>query len=341
MAELMPAIREMAEEDERRRLAPYASLAAESRGRREPLEPCAIRTAFQRDRDRILHCKSFRRLKHKTQCFIAPESDHYRTRLTHTLEVSQIARTIARALRLNEDLCEAIALGHDLGHTPFGHMGERILSELSCEGFRHEEQSIRVVTLIENEGKGLNLSLEVLDGILNHPKRGNPSTLEGKVVSIADRIAYINHDIDDALRAGVLRPSELPEGLVATLGDTHGKRIDTMIRDIIETSYGRPVVEMSPRVGDATDALRSFMFREVYEREAVKGEELKAERMLRALFAYYSEHLAELPQEFQPRPGPNGEKAAVTDYIACMTDRYAIRAFARLYIPASEGLDMP
>ncbi|MDR2515129.1 MAG: deoxyguanosinetriphosphate triphosphohydrolase [Christensenellaceae bacterium] len=331
----------MAEDDERRRLAPYASLAAQSRGRAVQIEPCAIRTAFQRDRDRILHCKSFRRLKHKTQCFIAPESDHYRTRLTHTLEVSQIARTIARALRLNEDLCEAIALGHDLGHTPFGHMGERILQELSRGEFRHEKQSIRVVTLIENEGRGLNLSFEVLDGILNHPKHGEPSTLEGRVVSIADRIAYINHDIDDALRAGVLRQSELPAELLAVLGDSHGKRIDTMIRDIIKSSYGRPTIEMSAEVGEATDALRSFMFREVYERETVKGEEIKAARMLRALFGYYGEHLAQLPPEFQPRPGPNGETLAVTDYIACMTDRYAIRAFAKLYIPASEGLETP
>lgn len=256
-------IRERQEELERIYLSPYAALSSKSKGRRIYEEKCSVRTDFQRDRDRILHSKAFRRLKHKTQVFISPEGDHYRTRLTHTLEVSQIARTISKALRLNEDLTEAIALGHDLGHTPFGHTGEQVLDELMKEGFRHEEQSLRVVEVLE-QGKGLNLTWEVRDGIRNHTTRGNPATLEGQVVKLSDWIAYINHDIDDAQRAGVLKPEDLPEELIKVLGKKHGQRIDTMIKDVIATSFGRPFVKMSDEIYDATRRLRDFMFDNVY-----------------------------------------------------------------------------
>ncbi len=326
------------EELEKQMLAPYAAFSSESRGRERPIVPCDIRTEFQRDRDRIIHCKSFRRLKHKTQCFITPEGDHFRTRLTHTLEVSQIARTIARALRLNEDLCEAIAMGHDLGHTPFGHMGERILNELNPHGFSHEKQSVRVVEYLENDGKGLNLTFEVRDGILNHKKSGKPCTLEGVIVSLADRIAYINHDIDDALRAGALREEELPRDPVAVLGESHGKRIDTMIRDVVETSLDRPVVEMSERIGSATEELRDFMFAKVYTRPSVKLEEEKAARMLRCLYEYYQEHVELLPDEFRPDTTGGDVHTCVTDYIACMTDRYAVKCFTALFVPQTEKL---
>ena len=321
-------------------LAPYATHSTDTKGRQRPIRPCQLRTEFQRDRDRIVHCKSFRRLKHKTQCFIAPEGDHFRTRLTHTLEVSQIARTIARALRLNEDLCEAIAMGHDLGHTPFGHMGERILNELNPRGFSHERQSVRVVERLENDGQGLNLCFEVRDGILNHKKDGHPATLEGRVVSLADRIAYINHDIDDALRAGALSQQELPGELLEVLGHSHGERIDTMIRDVVETCQGKAEVRMSPRVGQATDQLRSFMFERVYARESVDREEKKAARMLRCLYEYYLEHTALLPLEFQPDHMREDAHAAVTDYIACMTDRFAVGAFAQLFIPKAESVHL-
>ena len=254
-------------------LSPYAMLSKNTRGRETPIEPCQIRTEFIRDRDRILHSKSFRRLKHKTQVFLSPQGDHYRTRLTHTLEVSQIARTISRALRLNEDLTEAISMGHDLGHTPFGHSGEDVLDELLPGGFEHNVQSLRVVEKLENDGEGLNLTFEVRDGILHHKKTGTPATLEGVVVSLADRIAYINHDIDDAIRAGVLKESDLPAECVRVLGNSHGKRINTMILDVVEQSAGKPAVTMSERMYEQFDALRDFMFDNVYKNPKAKSEE--------------------------------------------------------------------
>lgn len=327
--------REYIEQRESETLSRFAMLSRNSRGREHPLEPCTLRTDFIRDRDRILHCKSFRRLKHKTQVFLAPQGDHYRTRLTHTLEVAQIARSISRALRLNEDLTEAIAMGHDLGHTPFGHSGENVLDRLVPGGFEHNVQSLRVVELLENDGKGLNLTFEVRDGILHHKKNGTPATLEGKVVSIADRIAYLNHDIDDAIRAGVICEADLPRACVRVLGDSHGRRINTMILDIVEQSFDRPEVVMSDTVSEQFQALRGFMFERVYYNPVAKSEEGKAKRVVEQLFEYYCEHLDELPAEFLLRRGLDGEKRIVADYIACMTDNYAIRDFERLFVPKS------
>lgn len=314
-------------------LSPYAMLSQHSRGRETPVEPCQIRTDFIRDRDRILHSKSFRRLKHKTQVFLSPQGDHYRTRLTHTLEVSQIARTIARALRLNEDLTEAIAMGHDLGHTPFGHSGEDVLDELLPGGFEHNIQSLRVVEKLENDGAGLNLTFEVRDGILNHKKSGTPITLEGSVVSLADRIAYINHDIDDAMRAGVLQESDLPEACVRVLGNSHGKRINTMILDVVDQSFGKPVVRMSEPVYAQFDTLRDFMFERVYKNPIAKSEEEKAKRMLRELFAYYLEHTELLTGEYAKYLEEDGRERAVADYIAGMTDNYAVSEYVRIFVP--------
>jgi len=316
-------------------LSPYAMLAQNSRGRETPVEPCQIRTAFIRDRDRILHSKSFRRLKHKTQVFLSPQGDHYRTRLTHTLEVSQIARTISRALRLNEDLTEAIAMGHDLGHTPFGHSGEDVLNELLPGGFEHNEQSLRVVEKLENEGEGLNLTFEVRDGILHHKKNGTPATLEGKVVSLADRIAYINHDIDDAIRAGILHESDLPRDAVRVLGDSHGKRINSMILDVVTQSFGKPTVQMSAPVFEQFDALRDFMFEHVYKNSKAKSEEEKAKRLVRELFAYYRAHTNLLTGEYAKYIAVDGEDRAVADYIAGMTDNYAISEYMRIFVPKS------
>ena len=315
-------------------LSPYAMLAQNSRGRERPVEQCAIRTAFTRDRDRIIHCKSFRRLKHKTQVFLSPQGDHYRTRLTHTLEVSQIARTIARALRLNEDLTEAIAMGHDLGHTPFGHSGEEVLGRLTPGGFEHNVQSLRVVEKLENDGMGLNLTYEVRDGILNHKKNGNPCTLEGRVVSFADRIAYINHDIDDAIRAGVLKESDLPPECVAALGDSHGKRINSMILDIVAQSYDKPTISMSREVYALFDKLRDFMFERVYKNPVAKSEENKAKRVVEELFKHYYDHIHQLPEDFLLNL-PDGKERVVADYIACMTDNYAVREYERLFVPQS------
>ena len=314
-------------------LSPYAMLSQNTRGRETPVELCQIRTDFIRDRDRILHSKSFRRLKHKTQVFLSPQGDHYRTRLTHTLEVSQIARTIARALRLNEDLTEAIALGHDLGHTPFGHSGEDVLDELIPGGFEHNVQSLRVVEKLENDGEGLNLTFEVRDGILNHKKSGKPATLEGSVVSLADRIAYINHDIDDAMRAGVLQESDLPQECVRVLGNLHGKRINTMILDVVEQSFGQPFVHMSEPVYAQFDALREFMFERVYRNPVAKSEEDKAKRMIRELFAYYLEHLELLTGEYAKYLEEDGKERAVADYIAGMTDNYAVSEYVRIFVP--------
>ena len=316
-------------------LSPYAMLSQNTRGRETPVAPCQLRTDFIRDRDRILHSKSFRRLKHKTQVFLSPQGDHYRTRLTHTLEVSQIARTISRALRLNEDLTEAIAMGHDLGHTPFGHSGEDVLDELLPGGFEHNVQSLRVVEKLENEGEGLNLTFEVRDGILNHKKSGNPVTLEGYVVSIADRIAYINHDIDDAIRAGVLKESDLPESCVRILGDTHARRINTMILDVVKQSTDLPRIQMSDEIYEQFNALRDFMFAHVYKNSIAKSEEEKAKRVIRELFAYYLEHTELLTGEYAKYIEQDGKERAVSDYIAGMTDNYAVSEYVRIFVPKS------
>ncbi|MDD4455191.1 MAG: deoxyguanosinetriphosphate triphosphohydrolase [Candidatus Methanomethylophilaceae archaeon] len=320
---------------EEQTLSPFAMLSENTRGREIKIEPCQIRTEFIRDRDRILHSKSFRRLKHKTQVFLSPQGDHYRTRLTHTLEVSQIARTISRALRLNEDLTEAISMGHDLGHTPFGHSGEDVLNELLPNGFEHNEQSLRVVEKLENDGEGLNLTFEVRDGILNHKKSGNPITLEGKVVSLADRIAYINHDIDDAIRAGVLKESDLPETCVNVLGHSHGKRINSMILDVVEQSTGIPYVKMSDTVFEQFDALRDFMFEHVYKNPKAKSEEEKAKRVIYELFHYYMKHINLLTGEYAKYLETDGKERAVADYIAGMTDNYAVSEYVRIFVPKS------
>ncbi len=329
--------RQYAEWLEETTLSEFAMLSKNTRGREKPITPCTLRTEFIRDRDRIIHCKSFRRLKHKTQVFLSPQGDHYRTRLTHTLEVSQIARTISRALRLNEDLTEAISMGHDLGHTPFGHSGEDVLNGLVSGGFEHNIQSLRMVEKLENEGAGLNLCCEVRDGILNHKRSGRPCTLEGKVVSLADRIAYINHDIDDALRAGVLIQSDLPEACTRVLGESHGERINTMILDVVHESAGRDTIAMSAPVREQFETLRDFMFEHVYKNPVAKGEESKAKHVVEELFRYYMEHVDELPQDFQANIEPDGRDRVVSDYIACMTDNYAVRDYERLFVPKSWG----
>jgi len=324
-------IREMTEEWEEQFLAPGAALAKHTRGRQKAEEKCTIRTDYQRDRDRIIHSKAFRRLKHKTQVFIAPEGDHYRTRLTHTLEVAQIARTIARALRLNEDLTEAIALGHDLGHTPFGHAGETQLNKLYRGGFKHSEQSLRVVDVLE-QGKGLNLTAEVRDGILHHNGAQDPATLEGKIVKIADRIAYINHDIDDALRAGVITVQDLPADCLKVLGSDHSARINAMVKDLIMHSWGQSQIQMSPEMSAITQELRDFLFARVYIGSVAKVEEVKAKRLIQELYYYFCEHPEEIPQ-LQTVPEQDVERA-VCDYIAGMTDRYAIKLYQQLFIPS-------
>ncbi len=324
--------RERTEQIERDTLSAHAVLAAESRGRERPEPPDVVRTCFQRDRDRILHSKAFRRLKHKTQVFMAPEGDHYRVRLTHTLDVSQIARTVARALRLNEDLTEAISLGHDLGHTPFGHLGEQALTPFLGSPFRHSQQSLRVVEHLENDGTGLNLTWEVRDGILHHPwSMPEPSTAEAQVVRFSDRIAYVNHDIDDAIRAGVLSPEELPGSAVEVLGATHSRRVNTLVLDLVEQSEGKPDVRLSEPVAQALDELRDFMFAEVYLREGAREEHEKAVKLLRDLFAYFLEHPDQLPPEYHRAPGDLPTRVA--DHIAGMTDRYALRTYERLFLP--------
>ena len=327
--------RERTEQREEELLSPYAAKSSQTRGREKPISPDDLRTEYQRDRDRIIHCKSFRRLKYKTQVFLSPEGDHYRTRLTHTLEVAQIARTIARALQLNEDLTEAIALGHDLGHTPFGHIGEMVLSKLLPGGFEHNRQSLRVVEKLERDGAGLNLTWEVRDGILHHKKDGCAATLEGRVVSLADRIAYINHDIDDAVRAAVLREEELPKECVDVLGGSHGDRINNMILDIVENSEGKNEICQSPAFSKAMSNLRAFLFRRVYTDRTAKAEEGKAEGVVEMLFHYYVEHMDLLPQEFLLYLEEDGPKVVAADYIACMTDRFAIRTYEELFVPQS------
>jgi dGTPase len=328
----MPSPREVTERIERETLAPHATRSEASKGREREEAPDPLRTCFQRDRDRIVHSKAFRRLKHKTQVFLAPEGDHYRVRLTHTLEVAQIARTAARALRLNEDLTEAIALGHDLGHTPFGHLGEEALSPFLGRPFRHNEQSLRVVDHLENGGRGLNLTWEVRDGILNHPwSMPAPATPEAAVVRLADRIAYVNHDVDDAVRAGVLRPEDLPTEVLEVLGRTHGQRIDTLVTDLVATSADGPQVGLSEPVARALDVLRTFLFERVYLRPEARAEQEKAIALVRTLFAYYLEHPEAVPEEYHRAPGDLPTRIA--DYIAGMTDRYALRVYEQLFLP--------
>lgn len=328
-------IREILEKNEEYLLSPYAAHSVESKGRDRFEEQCDMRTVYQRDRDRILHSKAFRRLKHKTQVFLAPEGDHYRTRLTHTLEVSQIARTISRSLGLNEDLTEAIALGHDLGHTPFGHAGERALNEVCKLGFAHYVQSVRIVELLENDGNGLNLTKEVRDGILNHRTDGKPSTLEGKVVRLSDKIAYINHDIDDAIRAGILKEAELPGEYTKILGTSTKARLNSLIRDIVENSTDKPEIIMSPDFEGAMSGLREYMFESVYKNPVAKSQESKAQRMLMELYNYYRENIDNLPDEFQHFIyNLNQENdRVVCDYISGMSDQYSVNKFEEEFVP--------
>lgn len=329
-------IREQLELWEKDYLSPYATLSMHSKGREREEEQCDIRPVFQRDRDRILHCKSFRRLKDKTQVFLTPEGDHYRTRLTHTLEVSQNARTIAKALRLNEDLVEAIALGHDLGHTPFGHAGERALNRVCPYGFEHNVQSVRTVERLEKGGQGLNLTVEVRDGILNHQTASMPFTLEGKIVRLSDKIAYIHHDMDDAIRGGILTEKDVPREIGDVIGYTTGERLDHFIHDIVTTSFETDDIRMSEPVAEAMRKLRSFMFERVYQNPEAKSEESKAEMLVETLYTHYLKHFEELPADMR-RMAEAGEPAEkiVCDYIAAMTDRFAIAVYEELYIPKS------
>ncbi len=318
-------------------LSPYAAKSAESRGRKVPEEPCATRTDFQRDRDRIIHSKAFRRLMHKTQVFLAPEGDHFRTRLTHTIEVSQIARTIARALNLNEDLTEAIALGHDLGHTPFGHNGEDVLNDIHPGGFEHNVQSIRVADVIESTAsrKGMNLTAEVRDGILNHTGPNKPFTLEGQIVKLSDRIAYINHDIDDAVRSGVISIDDIPKSSLELFGYSHRERIDAMVNDVIENSEGKDEILQSEEFKKELLTLRSFMFKNVYKSSLVKKEEdlAKVGVVIKALYDYFLEHEEKLPEDLQEIAKTDGINEAVKDFIAGMTDRYALSLYTDLFVP--------
>ncbi len=327
-------IRTESERIEEQILSPYAALSSRSKGRARFEEKCSVRTDFQRDRDRIIYSKAFRRLKHKTQVFISPEGDHYRTRLTHTLEVSQIARTIARSLRLNEDLTEAVALGHDLGHTPFGHAGERVLKEICPLGFYHNEQSVRVVEKLEKNDKGLNLTHEVLEGILCHTGSKKAETLEGRIVKFADRIAYINHDIEDAIRGGVISEKDLPKECLKVLGNTSSKRINNMIINIIENSKNNNDIIMSAEYSEATDELRKFMFENVYIGSDAKAEEGKAENLIRELYSKLTEEPGLLPNEFYAKISEEGVDRVVCDYVAGMTDRYAVNVFNSIFIPA-------
>ena len=331
------SIREMAEEREYEVLSPYAAHAGDSKGRDREEPQCDIRTVYQRDRDRILHSKSFRRLAHKTQVFIAPMGDHYRTRLTHTLEVSQLSRTIAKALRLNDDLCDAIALGHDLGHTPFGHTGERVLNEICPLGFAHFRQSIRVVEVLEKNGEGLNLTWEVRDGILNHRTSGHPSTLEGQIVRFCDKIAYINHDIDDAERAGILSEDDIPKSYREILGGSTRDRLNTLIHDVIYSSLDKADIRMSPSIETAMMELRKFMFDHVYLNSVAKTKEGKVSRMITMLYQYYEKHVDEMPQEYIDLIEKKGqpEPRVVCDYISGMTDQYSISKFRELFVPQS------
>ncbi len=312
-----------------------ASFSNASLGREKHIEPSVLRTDFQRDRDRIIHCKAFRRLKHKTQVFLSPKGDHYRTRLTHTLEVMQVARTIARCLRLNEDLTEAIALGHDLGHTPFGHSGEGVLNKLNPKGFTHNAHSLRVVDLLENDGIGLNLTSEVRDGILHHKKNGKPRTLEGKIVSYADRIAYMNHDIEDAIAGGILKESDIPVEITSVLGNSKAARINSLITNLVENSIDKDCISFTPQYEILADQLRTFMFQKVYHNPSAKSEELKANKMIEQLYHYFCENPSKLPDFYQGWMENYGIETAVTDYIASMTDPFAVRVFEEIFVPSS------
>ena len=328
-------IRESMEQREEELLSPYAFKSRDSAGRDKPEEECDVRTAFQRDRDRILHCKAFRRLKDKTQVFLAAQGDHYRTRLTHTLEVSQISRTIAKALRLNEDLVEAIALGHDLGHTPFGHAGERALNEASPHGFAHYRQSIRVVEVLEKNGEGLNLTREVRDGILNHRTSSMPSTLEGQVVRLSDKIAYIHHDMDDAQRAGIITEDDIPVTYRMLLGYTTRERLNTFVHSIIENSMDRDTITMAPDIMEGMSDLRQIMFRNVYENPVAKKEEKKAGDMLKALYHWYMEHPEQMSSKYREmiRSGGEDVDTVVCDYLSGMTDQFSMQKFREIFIP--------
>ncbi len=329
-------LRERQENLEISLLSENAAKSAFTKGRLKEEEKCSIRTDFQRDRDRIIHCKAFRRMKHKTQVFISPEGDHYRTRLTHTLEVSQIARTIARALRLNEDLTEAIALGHDLGHTPFGHAGEKTLNEICKNGFKHNKQSLRVVDRLEKNGAGLNLTLEVRDGIVNHRTEGKPFTFEGQIVRLSDKIAYINHDIDDAQRAGIMSETDIPKDIIDMVGFGSSNRLDTIVKDVIFHSLKNGCVDMSPDIKKAVADLRKFMFDNVYNDNRSKIESKKVDCIIRGLFDYFMKNPDKMKEEFLNLidSGENVE-TVVCDFIACMTDRYAVKLYTDLFIPSS------
>lgn len=329
-------IREELERQEHLRLNPLAAFSDESRGRIRPEEPREedVRTVYQRDTDRIVHCKAFRRLMHKTQVFLQPEGDHYRTRMTHTIEVARIARTICRALGLNEDLAEAGAMGHDLGHTPFGHAGEAALSAMMKEPFRHNEQSLRVVDVLENGGEGLNLTYEVRMAILGHTGERIPETLEGQVVRRSDQIAYVNHDIDDAIRGGILTNADIPKDIARVLGHSHRERIDALVCDMIRVSREEGRILLSPKVDTALRDLRSFMFERVYRNPVAKGEESKAKDMLRRLYEYYYAHPEAIPQDFQPQLSLDGMERTVCDYIAGMTDNYAVHKYTEIFVPA-------
>ena len=336
-------IRLLLEEREKQILSASACLSSRSAGRRSAETPCPVRTAFQHDRDRIVHCKSFRRLKYKTQVFLSPEGDHYRTRLTHTLEVSQIARTVARALALNEDLTEAIALGHDLGHTPFGHAGERVLDDLAPGGFRHVHQSLRVVDVLEKDGNGLNLTYEVRDGIGKHSKGRGPlvcdepgeraSTLEGRIVRMADIIAYVNHDLDDAIRAGLIKSNQIPDRIVNVLGDTHSGRIGAMVGDMIERSFDLGDIRLSEPVAESVMALRDWLFEHVYQVRTVHEDFEKASRILRELYLFFVANEGALVEHGGRRLPGDGIEVSVTDFVAGMTDRYAINLYHKLFLP--------
>ena len=329
-------IREKLEERETQILSKYATLSMNSKGREKAEKPCDIRPCFQRDRDRILYSKSFRRLKDKTQVFLSPDGDHYRTRMTHTLEVSQNARTIAKALLLNEDLTEAIALGHDLGHTPFGHAGERALNDVNPGGLRHNEQSLRIVEIIENYGRGMNLTWEVRDGILNHELNLTPATLEGKVVRLSDKIAYMHHDMDDAIRGGIMQEKDIPERLAKVIGHSNGEWLDTFIHDIIATSMDKDDIMMSEEIYEAFLELREFMFANVYTNPIAKGQEGKVEEMIKILYGYYLEHIDKLPDYLKAMLDEGETKERIVcDYVSSMTDRYAVSVFEEVYIPKS------
>ena len=329
-------IREELERQEHLRLNPLAAFSDESRGRIRPEEPREedVRTVYQRDTDRIVHCKAFRRLMHKTQVFLQPEGDHYRTRMTHTIVVARIARTICRALGLNEDLAEAGAMGHDLGHTPFGHAGEAALSAMMKEPFRHNEQSLRVVDVLENGGEGLNLTYEVRMAILGHTGERIPETLEGQVVRRSDQIAYVNHDIDDAIRGGILTNEDIPRDIARVLGHSHRERIDTLVCDMIRVSREEGRILLSPKMDSALRDLRSFMFERVYRNPIAKGEESKAKDMLRRLYEYYYAHPEAIPQDFQPQLSLDGMERTVCDYIAGMTDNYAVHKYTEIFVPS-------